>query len=210
MYKRQALFVATWVVPNSDNLNLENTDITLSKRWYIEVDEYLETQVEWVYALWDVVWNYLFRHSVNYEGEYLLAQHYMWEKRSPIQYPAMPHAIFSYPQVAWVGPTEDQLIASWKVEWIDYEIWTHNYINTAMGSAMKAEVWFVKLIADKKTGILIWAHILGEKSSDIIHMLIVYVSEQLKVENMITNFIFIHPALSEVIRNAGRKLIKKL
>ena len=79
-----------------------------------------------------------------------------------------------------------------------------------MGSAMKAEVGMVKLIADKKTGILIGAHIIGEKASDIIHMLIVYVSEGLPVVNMIDNMIFIHPALSEVIRNAARKLVKKL
>ena len=205
-----SLFVATWVTPNSDNLNLESTDIKTNSRWYIEVDQYLETWVKWVYALWDVVWNYLFRHSVNFEWEYLLNQNYWSWKKGPIRYPAMPHAIFSYPQVSGVWVTEDELIKEWKVEWVDYETAIHNYKNSAMWSAMKAETWFVKLIADRNTWTLIWAHIIWEKASDIIHMLIVYISEWLKVEKMLNNFIFIHPALSEVIRNATRKLVEKL
>jgi len=214
-----ALFVATWVKPVSDTLWLENTDITTNKRWYIEVDEYLQTKASWVYALWDVVWNYLFRHSVNYEGEYLLQQALIQfspngrneaASRKPIKYPPIPHAIFSYPQIAGVWVTQDELEKSWKVEWIDYEIAIHNYKNSAMWSAMKAEIGFVKLIADKKTRKILWAHIIGEKSSDIIHMMIVIISAGMTVDFMLDDMIFIHPALSEVIRNAARTLDKKL
>lgn len=205
-----ALFIATWVRPMTDMLGLENTDIHVDTRWYIEVDEFLETNVPWVYALWDVVGNYLFRHSVNYEWEYLLWHHYMWQEKSPIKYPPVPHAIFSYPQIAWVWVTEDELIHTWKVLWSDYEISIHYYKNSAMGSAMKAEVWFVKLIAEKHTWKLMWAHILWEKASDIIHMLIVLISAGETVDFMTRKMIFIHPALSEVVRNAARKLQEKL
>ncbi len=205
-----ALFVATGVRPNSDEIGLENTSITINKKWYIEVNEYLETKVSWVYALWDVVWNYLFRHSVNYEGEYLLSQNHEWAQKIAINYPPVPHAIFTYPQIAGVGITEDQLIKENKKIWIDYEIAIHHYKNSAMGSAMKAELWFVKLIAEKKTEILIGAHIIGEKSSDLIHMLIVLISSKQTVWFMIHNMIFIHPALSEVIRNTARTLYRKL
>lgn len=205
-----ALFVATGVVPNSDTLWLEHTDIGVSKRWHIEVDEYLETSVPWVYALGDVVGNYLFRHSVNYEGEYLLAQHYLWDMKTPILYPPMPHAVFSYPQIAWVWVTEDELQKDGKILGKDYITETHNYKNSAMGSAMKSEVWFVKIIANPKTGEILGAHIIGEKASDIIHMLIVCISEKIPVQNLLKNMIFIHPALSEVIRNVLRKLVKKI
>jgi mycothione reductase len=204
-----ALFVATWVRPMTDGLGLENTDITVNSKWYIKVDKYLETKVAWVFALGDVVWNYLFRHSVNYEWEYLLKQ-YNKNEKSPIMYPPIPHAIFSYPQIAGVWVTQDELIKNWKVEWVDYEVALHNYKNSAMGAAMKAEVWFVKLIAEKKTGKLLWAHILWEKSSDIIHMMIVLISAGETIEFMLDKMIFIHPALSEVIRNAARTLSKKL
>ena len=204
-----ALFVATWVRPMTDGLWLENTHVTVNKKWYIQVNDYLETNVSWVYALWDVVGNYLFRHSVNYEWEYLLREYWKKEK-SPIQYPPVPHAIFSYPQIWGVGVTQDELIQQWKQEWVDYEIAIHNYKNSAMGSAMKAEVWFVKLIAEKKSRKIIGAHILGEKSSDIIHMMIVIISANMTVDFMLDDMIFIHPALSEVIRNAARILAKKL
>ncbi len=204
-----ALFVATWVMPMTQGLGLENTNITTNKRWYIEVNEYLETKVSWVYALWDVIWNYLFRHSVNYEGEYLLKE-YWEEAKNPIQYPPMPHAIFSYPQVAWVGVTQDELERKWKTEGIDYEVAIHNYKASAMWDAMKAQVWFVKLIADKHSGELIGAHIIWEKASDIIHMMIVVISANMTVRFMLEDMIFIHPALSEVIRNAARSLSKKL
>jgi len=204
-----ALFVATWVRPMTDELWLANTDITLNNRWYIQVNEYLETNVPWVYALWDVVWNYLFRHSVNYEWEYLLRE-YSSPTKSPIQYPTIPHAIFSYPQIAWVWVTQDELEKSWKIEWKDFEVAIHNYKNSAMGSAMKSEVWFVKLIAEKTNRRIIWAHIIGEKSSDIIHMMIVIISANMRVDFMLDDMIFIHPALSEVIRNAARTLAKKI
>lgn len=204
------LFVATGVEPMTKGLWLENTSIKTNKKGYIEVDEYLETSVSGVYALGDVVGNYLFRHSVNYEGEYLLEQHYMWASKAAISYPPVPHAIFSYPQIAGVWVTEDELISSGKKESIDYETAIVHYKNSAMGSAMKAEVWFVKLIADKKTKKLIGGHIIGEKSSDIVHMLIVLISTWETVDFMTDKMIFIHPALSEVIRNAARKLKAKL
>ena len=122
----------------------------------------------------------------------------------------MPHAVFSYPQIAGVGKTEDEIISQGLQMWVDYEVATHNYKNTAMWSAMQSEVGMVKIIVEKKSWLLLGAHIIWEKSSDIIHMLWVYMSENIPVQNMLTNYIFIHPALSEVIRNAVRKVVKKL
>ena len=200
-----ALFVATGVVPNSKELGLENTDIQMNDRWYIKVDDYLETAVKWVYALWDVVWNYLFRHSVNYEWEYLFAQHYENQIKTPIKYPPVPHAIFTYPQIAGVWVIEDELIKEWREVWKDYLVGVNYYKDSAMWMAMRPEVGMVKLISDTSWKLL-WAHIIWEKASDIIHMLIVYVSEWFNVEKMIKDMIFIHPALSENIRNAARKL----
>ncbi len=205
-----ALFVATGVVPNTDNLWLENTKISTSQRGYIEVNNYLETWVQGVYALGDVVGNYLFRHSVNFEGEYLAGQHYLGETKSVIQYPPVPHAVFSYPQIAGVGVTEDELIKQWKQLWIDYVVGINHYKNSAMGSAILPKVGMVKIIAEKSTGKMIWAHIVGDRASDIIHMLIIYVTQWATVEQMLREIIFIHPALSENIRNAGRKIVKEL
>ncbi len=202
----ESLFVATGVVPNSDDLGLEHTDIKTDERGYIKANDYLETSVSGVYTLGDVLGNYLFRHSVNFEGEYLLGQHHFNLPSQPIQYPPVPHAIFSYPQIAGVGVTEDELIKSGKVAGTDYVTSTHHYKNSGMGMAMLPDVGFVKLIAEKSSRKLIGAHIIGEKSSDIIHMLILAITKNCTADELL-EMIYIHPALSEVIRNAVRKLV---
>jgi len=204
-----SLFVATGVVPNSDDLGLEHTSIQIGKGGFIKVDDHLETKESGVYALGDVVGNYFFRHSVNFEGEYLFGQHYLSLGPTPIKYPPVPHAIFSYPQIAGVGLTEDELIAAGKVAGTDYVVAINEYKKSAMGMAMRPKVGFVKLIADKQTRKLLGAHIIGEKSSDIIHMLIACLTMGAKADHLL-EMIYIHPALSEVIRNAARKLVVEL
>lgn len=204
-----ALLVATGVQPNTDDLGLEHTYIKVDKRGWVQVNQYLETDEAGVFAFGDVLGRYLFRHSVNFEGEYLFAQYYQDAPLSPIEYPPMPHAIFSYPQIAGVGVTEDVLLAAGKLPEHDYIAVWQEYKNSAMGMAMRPDVGGVKLIADKKTRQLIGAHIVGEKSSDIIHMLIAYMTLKATADQLL-EMIYIHPALSEVIRNAARKLVLEL
>jgi dihydrolipoamide dehydrogenase len=203
------LLVATGVTPNTDDLGLENTAIQTDARGWVQVDDCLETGESGVFALGDILHRYLFRHSVNFEGEYLLSQHYEGDSKKRIEYPPMPHAIFSYPQVAGVGVTEDELLAQGKIAGKDYVVAWNEYKHSAMGMAMRPEVGGVKLIADAKTRKLIGAHIVGEKSSDIIHMLIAYMTMKATADQLL-EMIYIHPALSEVIRNAARKLVKQL
>jgi len=204
-----ALFVATGITHNSDDLGIENTGVTTDERGRVVVDGFLETQEPGVYALGDVVGNFYFRHSVNFEGEYLFAQHYQGATKQEIDYAPVPHAIFTYPQVAGVGVREDDLLKAGKIAGVDYVTATNQYKNSAMGQAMQSEIGFVKLLADKNSRKLIGAHIIGEKSSDIIHMLIAYITMGATVDQLL-EMIYIHPALSENIRNAARKLVKEL
>lgn len=204
-----SLLVATGVEPNTDDLGLEYTNVQTDAHGWVQVNEFLETGEKGVCALGDILNRYLFRHSVNFEGEYLLAQHYQNVPLAPITYPPMPHAIFSYPQVAGVGVTEDALIKAGKVAGTDYVVVLQNYKNSAMGMAMRPEVGLVKLIADKQTRKLIGAHIVGEKASDIIHLLIAYMTMNATADQLL-DMIYIHPALSEVIRNAARKAVLAL
>jgi dihydrolipoamide dehydrogenase len=205
----EALLVATGVVPNSDTLALENTSIKTNDKGFIEVNEYLETAEPGVYALGDVIGHYLFRHSANFEGEYLYRAQYIADTPEPIEYLPMPHAIFSTPQIAGVGVTEDALEKAGQTRGEEYAVGTNQYADSAMGMAMLPEVGMVKLIADTKTRKLIGAHIIGEKASDLIHMLIVSMTMGATADDLI-KMIYIHPALSENIRNAARKLVKEL
>lgn len=200
-----ALLVVTGVIPNSDDLGLQNTGIQTDNRGYIQVNDHLETDVENVYALGDVVGNYLFRHSVNFEGEYLFGQHFANHNPAPIKYPPMPYAVFTYPQMAGVGLTEAEL----REQGVDILVTDNNYRASAMGMAMQSEYGLVKLIFERQTGVLIAAHILGEKASDIVHMLVLAATHRMTAEQLL-DMIYIHPALSEVIRNACRKAVAQL
>lgn len=205
----EALLVATGVQPNSDTLALENTNIKTNDKGFIEVNEYLETAEPGIYALGDVVGQYLFRHNANFEGTYLYQSHYVSDALSPIQYPPMPHAIFSMPQVAGVGLTEDVLLQTGQKRGVDYVVGINQYRDSAMGMAMLPEVGMVKLIADKHSRKIIGAHIVGDKASDLIHMLIASMTMGATADDLL-KMIYIHPALAENIRNAARKLVKEL
>ncbi len=199
-FEAESLLLATGVVPNSDNLGLENTAISTNKSGYIEVNDRLETAVKGVFALGDVAGNYLFRHSVNFEGEYLLRTLFKSPSDEPIEYSPMPHAVFSSPQVAGVGKTEDQL----KEEGADYFVGVNKYENSAMGDALRSDHGMVKLMFERGTKKLIGAHIIGPEASDMIHMLIAYMNMNATLDDLLRT-IYIHPALPENVRNAARK-----
>ena len=109
-----ALLVATGVIPNTDTLGLDNTDIETDAQGYIKTNEYLETSVPDVFALGDCNGHYLFRHSVNFEGEYVMNCLFDESLKKPINYGPVPHAVFTYPEIAGAGFTEDELIAQTK------------------------------------------------------------------------------------------------
>ncbi len=194
------LLVATGVQPNTKNLGLENTSIRLTSKGFIKVNHFLETSVKNIYALGDVVGNYMFRHSVNFEGEYLFRTHFKEKKKKPIKYPPMPHAVFSYPEIASVGKTEDQL----KEEKTPYFVGLNWYKDSAQGMARIPETGFVKLLFHKKNKKLLGAHIIGEEAATMVHQLIYAMTFDAKLEDLL-KVIYIHPALPEIVRNAVRK-----
>ncbi len=195
-----ALLVATGVTPNTDTLGLENTSIQRTGKGFIKVDDHLRTAVSGIYAMGDCVGNYLFRHSVNFEGEYLFRTIFIEKKNEPLRYPPVPHAVFSYPQIAGVGKTEDQL----KKEGADYVVGLNTYKNSGMGMALLSDHGFCKILIDRKTRRILGAHIVGEEASDMIHMLIAFMNKQGTLDDLL-NMIYIHPALPEIVRNAARK-----
>ncbi|MCA9398377.1 MAG: dihydrolipoyl dehydrogenase [Candidatus Omnitrophica bacterium] len=195
-----ALLVATGVVSNADTLKLENTDINLDKKNLVQVDDCLQTAVKGVYALGDCVGNYFFRHSVNFEGEYLFRTVFLEKSNEPIQYPPVPHAVFSSPQVAGVGKTEDEL----KTEGMKYVVGINAYAKSAMGMALMSDHGFCKILFDSKTRRILGAHIIGDEASNMIHMLIAFMNKDGTLDDLL-NMIYIHPALPEIVRNAARQ-----
>ncbi len=195
-----ALLIATGIIPNTDTLGLENTDIQLNEKGFIKVDDRLRTTVPGVYSLGDCIGNYFYRHSVNFEGEYLFRTLFEKPSDESISYPPIPHAIFTYPQVAAVGKTEEEL----KQEGVDYVVGLNPYAKSAMGMALLSDHGFCKILIDQKDHKILGAHIIGEDASNMIHLLIAFMNKQGTLEDLL-NMVYIHPALPEIVRNAARK-----
>ena len=194
-----ALLVATGVVSNADTLKLENTAIQMDGSNFVNVNDCLQTTVPGVYALGDCIGRYFFRHSVNFEGEYLFNHLFGKSGSQPIRYPPVPHAIFSHPQIAGVGKTEEEL----KAEGTDYVVGINPYAKSAMGMALRSEYGFCKILIERSSQKILGAHIVGDEASNMIHMVIALMTKDGTLDDLL-NMIYIHPALPEIVRNAAR------
>ncbi len=201
----EALLVAAGVEPDTDTLGLENTDITRDPAGYIEVNDHLQTAVPNIYAFGDCIGNHLFRHTVNYEGEYLVRRVLKNRSQEPIVYGPVPWAVFTHPQIAGVGENETSLRDSG----VDYVVGLARYADSTPGMARSSEAGFVKVIAERQTRRILGAHIVGDEASNMIHLFIAAMKKESSVDDLL-DMIFIHPALPEVardaVRDAGRKL----
>lgn len=191
------LLVATGRTPNSDTLNLEKTGVKTDAKGFIIVDKHLETSTPGIFALGDAVGRYMFKHSANHEAHYAF-YNLMHNKKIAVDYTAMPHAIFSSPQVAGAGYTEQDL----KEKSIPYIKVVYPYIKTAMGEAIEDRDGFVKLLASKQGGRILGCHIIGSHASVLIHEVLVAMKLGAKVQSIVQT-VHIHPALSEVVSRAA-------
>ncbi len=190
------LLVAAGRVPNTDILDVAKTGVKTDKKGYIKVNGYMGTTAKNIWALGDICGIYLFKHSANLEAQYVYYNAF-GKKKMKIDYYAMPHAIFSSPQIAGVGYTEEQL----KEKEIDYFVGKKYYIETGMGTALNDKNGFVKLLVDRKTRKILGCHIIGTDASTLIHEVIVAMKAKQKVD-ILTDAVHIHPALSEVVQRA--------
>jgi len=193
------LLVAAGRVPNSDNLEVERAGIKTDDRGFTVTDEYLETNVDGVYAIGDIADNWMFKHSANYEAEIAVKNGFAGHNEK-VKYESMPHAVFASPQIAGVGKTEQQL----KEEGTDYVKATYDYHDTGMGLALKEEDGFVKVLASE-SGKILGCHIIGPEASTLIHEVLIPMRNGLGVE-AIKDTVHVHPALSEVVSRAFNQL----
>lgn len=198
-YAGDALLVATGVTPATEGLGLEHTDITRDKRGCIRVNDHLETAAPGVYALGDCVGNYFFRHTVNFEGEYLVRQVLQQASPRPIDYGPVPHAVFTEPQIAGVGMNEQAAIAAGR----DILVGKASYADSTPGMSRLSDHGFVKVIVERTTDRILGAQIIGAEASNMIHLFIAAMKMKATLADLL-DMIFIHPALPEVARDALR------
>jgi mycothione reductase len=166
--------------------------------------------VKGIFALGDAVGKYQFRHSANWEAQYAFNNIMTTENdyKLAVDYSVMPHAIFSSPQVAAVGYTEQELkrIEGVGGREIDYVKSIYPFINTAMGQAIEDREGFVKFLVERNTRRILGCHIIGADASVLIHEVLVAMKagagggqESNNTLGNILRMVHIHPALSEVI-----------
>ena len=192
----EALLVAVGIKPNTDLLKAEKAGIETDNRGNIKVDEYMRTNKPHIWALGDITGVAPFRHAANWQAQYV-RQNIKGEQRFKVDHSVMPHAIFSSPQVAGVGLTEEQA----KEKGIKYKVSRYDYKNTGMGFAMAEVDGFVKFVLDETGDKILGCHILGPQASTLIHEVIPIMAAG-GTADVIRNSIHIHPSLSEVVRRA--------
>ncbi|OBG99084.1 mycothione reductase [Mycobacterium sp. E3251] len=195
------LLVATGRVSNADLLDAEQAGVEVESGRVV-VDEYQRTSARGVFALGDVSSPYQLKHVANHEAR--VVQHNLhcdWDDTESMvmtNHRHVPSAVFTDPQLASVGLTENQSIA----RGFDVSVAVHDYGDVAYGWAMEDTTGIVKLIAERSTGRLLGAHIMGHQASSIIQPLIQAMSFGLTAHEMARGQYWIHPALPEVVENA--------
>lgn len=189
------LLVAIGRKPNTDILDVKAAGIKMDDKGYIKVDEYLETNVEGIWAFGDIIGILPFRHTANDQVGFSLRNAFT-DKKVPFDPFAIGHAVFSSPQIGGVGKTEQQL----KKEGIPYKIGRAELKDTGMGGALQ-ENGLAKVITDETGQKILGVHIIGPQASVLIHEAIVAMKATGNVD-AITNSVYIHPALPEWLQRA--------
>ena len=198
------ILIATGRGPNTDVLHPERGGIETDKRGWITVNEYLETSQPNIWALGDANGRQLFKHAANYESV-IVYYNAILNKKVKVDYHAIPHAVFTYPEIASVGLREKEAIEKYGKDKVLIGI--YRYEDTAKGEAMGVKDYFVKVIVERGTMKILGAHIIGPYASVLIQEIInlMYTPEQ--SAEPIINGMHIHPALNEVVERAFRSLM---
>ncbi|MFD3403275.1 mycothione reductase [Kribbella sp. NPDC058693] len=192
------LLVAVGREPNSDLLNLDATGVEVDSEARVVVDKYQQTTVDGIYALGDVTTPHQLKHVANHEARVVKHNLLNPDDRIESDHRFVPHAVFSAPQIASVGLTEEQA----KERGIPYVKAVQRYADIAYGWAMEDTTGFAKILADPKTGQVIGAHIMGPQAPTVIQPIIQAMSFGLDAYSMARQQYWIHPAMPELIENA--------
>jgi dihydrolipoamide dehydrogenase len=196
------LIVSVGRVPNTDGLGASNVGLKLTDRGMIEVDDHCVTNLPNVYAVGDVVRGPMLAHKAEDEGVAVAER--IAGQQPHIDFNTIPWIIYTSPEVAWVGKTEQQLRAE------GVEIKTGQFPFAANGRALgQGEAGgFVKIIADAKTDRILGGHIIHAHASELIQELVTAMEFKAASED-ISRIVHGHPTLSEAVREAALAVEKR-
>ena len=192
------VLVATGWVPNSDGMGLDVAGVELHPDGRVAVDQHGRTSAEGVWALGDVSAPVQLKHLANHEARVVAHNLVHPEDLRSFVHTNVPAAVFSHPQVATVGLTEEAAREAGH----DVTVKVQRYGDTAYGWAMEDTTGVVKLIGDASTGLILGAHFMGPHASTLIQTVIHAMAFGQPAQEVARDQFWIHPALAEVVENA--------
>jgi len=191
-----AVLVAVGRRANTTGLGADKAGIALDERGRIEVDEQLATSVPGIYAIGDVVRGPMLAHKAEDEGVAIAER--LAGLPGHVNYDVIPSVVYTNPEIAWVGQTEDQL----KEQGIDYNQGKFPFAANGRAKALESTEGFVKLLADARTDRILGVHIIGPVAGELIGEMALAMEFGASSED-IARTCHAHPTLSEVIREAA-------
>jgi len=200
----EEILVASGRGPNTEILHPEKAGIRTDEKGWIIVNEYLETSQPNIWALGDADGKYLFKHVANYEAM-LVFLNAVQKKGIKVDYHAVPHAVFTNPEIASVGLKEKEAVEKYGKS--NLLIGIQRYEDTAKGLAMGVKDYFVKIIVESTTKKILGAHIIGPYASVLVQEIINLMYTPTQSAEPIAEAMHIHPSLSEVVQRAFASLM---
>jgi len=179
----------------TENLGLENTGVTLDIKGFIEINEKRQTNVPHIYAIGDVVGGAMLAHKAEEEGVFVAE--IINGQKPHINPNNIPGVVYTWPEVASVGATEQQL----KKDHINYNIGKFPFSASARSRASMDTEGFVKVLVEPKYGEVLGVHIIGPRSADLIAQAVVALEYEVTAKDMF-RISYAHPTYSEVLKEA--------
>lgn len=190
------LIVAVGRRPNVENICDESVELMLDERGFINVNSQCETNVPGIYAIGDVVRGPMLAHKGSEEGV-MVAELIAGQQRE-INYDLIPSVVYTHPEIAWVGKTEEELKASG----VGYNVGAFPFAASGRAKALGDANGTVKILADAETDRILGVHIIGPQASELIAQAVIAMELSASSEDL-AMMVFAHPSLSEVVHEAA-------
>ncbi|MEZ4464608.1 MAG: FAD-dependent oxidoreductase [bacterium] len=190
------VLVAVGRRPNTDGLGIDAIGLSTDARGRIPVDAHFQTSVPGVYAIGDVIAGPMLAHKAEEEG--IAAVEFMVTGYGHVNYDAIPNVVYTHPEIASVGKTEEEL----KAAGVAYRKGSFPFLANGRAKALNQTDGMVKILADAQTDRVLGVHILGPRAGDLIAELAVAVEFGASAED-IARSSHAHPTLAEVVKEAA-------
>jgi len=188
--------------PNTDGLNIEAAGVDLDEKKRIKTDKNFKTNQNNIYAIGDVIVGPMLAHKAEDEG--IAVAENIAGQSGHVNYDTIPGVIYTTPEVATIGKTEEQL----KEKKVDYKIGKFSFIANSRAKAIDDAEGFVKILADAKTDKVLGAHLIGPHAGELIAEIGVAMEFGASSED-IARTCHAHPTFSEAVKEAALSVDKR-